>query len=550
MQNIFYKLPNLDIVAPLAHQPFKRIWLASLLSNLGLLINGVSAAWLMTRLSGEPRDVALIQTAIMLPSLFFSIVAGAIADTYDRRKVCLVMITFAICSSSALAGVSGAGFLTPILLLFLCFLMGTANALFGPAWQSSVAEQVPAEGLSSAVALNSISYNIARSFGPAVGGAVVAAFGATVAFLTSTLLYLPILAAMLSWRRAPDLSRLPPERIGLAIISGLRYILHSPVRTVILRTFLTGAAGAAMTALMPLIVHDLLLSGAATYGWLLAAFGLGAVFGAILVNSDDEGGSRERSFSANTVVFALAVFAIIFVRSLPLVMLVLVIAGAAWMQLMTRFNVLVQTQVPRWVAGRALAGFQAAASGGIALGSWLWGSIAQGHGLLIAFAGSGLMLCLLAASGRLMPMPDRISDQSPAKAIPSEPTVVLALSGKSGPIAVEIEYQVSHERAREFYNAITPFRRVRQRNGAFNWSISRDVASADVWIERYHLPTWDDYLRQRSRLTEVERGLSGEVEALLDRPPQVRRLLERPVGSVRWRTETPDHGTMMESTIL
>lgn len=550
MKRIYERFSSLSLVAPLEHETFRRIWFASLLSNLGLLINGVAAAWLMTRLSGEARDVALVQTAIMLPSLLFAIGAGAIADTYDRRKVCLVMLGFALCSCSALTAVSGAGILNPALLLFFCFMIGTANALLAPAWQSSVAEQVPPERLPSAVALNSISYNIARSFGPALGGALVAALGATIAFTTSTLLYLPMLVAMLGWRRSPESARLPPERVGWAIISGLRYIVHSPVRMVILRSFLIGAAGASMTALMPLVARDLLSAGAGIYGLLLAAFGLGAVLGAVLVNTGKKRRSHERSLAICSVTFAFVLFAVAFIRWPPLVYCTLVVGGAAWMQLMTRFNVIVQTQVPRWVAGRALAGFQAAASGGLALGSWLWGSVAQGQGIVAAFVGSGLTLCFLAISGRLMPMPDEEADHSPGIDKMREPEVALAISGRSGPVAVEIEYHVSQDRARAFYNAVAGLRRVRQRNGAFNWSISRDVACAELWIERYHIPTWHDYLRQRSRLTASERNLCDRVEAMLERPPSVRRLLERPFGSVRWRAETPDHGTVANPNVL
>jgi len=93
---------------------------------------------------------------------------------------------------------------TPILLLVACFIIGSGMALFGPAWQASVSEQVPAEALPSAVALNGISYNIARSFGPAIGGVIVASAGAVAAFATNALLYLPLLIALFLWWREPS----------------------------------------------------------------------------------------------------------------------------------------------------------------------------------------------------------------------------------------------------------------------------------------------------------------------------------------------------------
>ena len=114
-------------------------------------------------------------------------------------------------------------------------------ALFGPAWQSSVSEQVPAETLPSAVALNGISYNIARSFGPAIGGIVVATAGAVAAFAANAVLYLPLLVVLFLWNRVSEPSRLPRERLNRAIVSGVRYIANSPsIRIVLARTLVTG----------------------------------------------------------------------------------------------------------------------------------------------------------------------------------------------------------------------------------------------------------------------------------------------------------------------
>ena len=97
----------------------------------------------------------------------------------------------ALAGSVSLSALAWLGVMTPALLLVSCFIVGSGMALFGPAWQASVSEQVPAEALPSAVALNGISYNIARSFGPAIGGVIVASAGAVTAFITNALLSAP-----------------------------------------------------------------------------------------------------------------------------------------------------------------------------------------------------------------------------------------------------------------------------------------------------------------------------------------------------------------------
>lgn len=159
------------ITAPLRYATFRRIWLASLLSNLGILIQGVGAAWAMTQMTSSADKVALVQTALLLPVMLISMPAGAIADMYDRRVVALVALGIAFAGAAALTVVAWLGLVTPNLLLVLCFVVGSGMALMGPAWQSSVSEQVPSEVLlPAAIALNGISYNIARSVGPAIGG--------------------------------------------------------------------------------------------------------------------------------------------------------------------------------------------------------------------------------------------------------------------------------------------------------------------------------------------------------------------------------------------
>src|SRR3954463_16479665 len=217
-----------SVAAPLRHSVFRRIWLASLLSNLGLLIQGVGAAWAMTQMASSADKVALVQTALMLPVMLISMPAGSIADMHDRRIVAMVALVISFTGATALTVLAWLNMITPNTLLAFCFVVGTGMALMGPAWQSSVSEQVPPENLPAAVALNGISFNIARSFGPAIGGIIVATSGAVAAFAVNAVLYLPLLLVLFLWNRTHEPSRLPRERLNRAIVSGVRYIANSP----------------------------------------------------------------------------------------------------------------------------------------------------------------------------------------------------------------------------------------------------------------------------------------------------------------------------------
>ena len=118
----------------------------------------------------------------------------------------------------------------------------------------------------------------------------------------------------------------------------------------------------------------------------------------------------------------------------------------------------------------------------------------------------------------------------------------MALTIPSGPVVISLDYVVDPANAREFYDAMRGLRRSRQRNGAFGWSLSRDIANPSIWTERYQFPAWADYLQMRDRHTAADLEAQAAVDAYVvpGSPRVVRRKLERPFGSVRWRADSAD----------
>lgn len=538
------KMTSVDgITAPLRHSTFRRVWLASLVSNLGILIQSVGAAWAMTQMTASADKIALVQTALMLPVMLISLPAGAIADMHDRRIVALVSLVISLMGATTLTSFAWLGLITPNLLLALCFVVGSGMALMSPAWQSSVSEQVPAEALPAAVALNGISYNTARSLGPAIGGLIVASAGAVAAFALNALLYLPLLIAFLLWKRVAEPSRLPPERLNRAIISGVRYIINSPaIKIVLTRAMVIGAIGGAVLALMPLVARDLLHGGAQIYGLMLGAFGLGAVIGALGITEIRKRMSGEASIRACALSMGGAIATVGVSRDPLLSAFALVVAGAGWMMAATLLNIGVQLSAPRWVAGRSLAAYQAVGSGAVAVGSWGWGHLTEAAGVETALLTSAALMTASPLIGLWLPVP-RIGAKGEETVVLEDPEVRLALTARSGPVVVEIEYRVTQENAREFHHVMQEVQRSRQRNGAYGWSIARDIADLELWTERYHCSTWLDYLHWRNRATRSERAKEQEAMAfhIGSQPIRVRRMLERPFGSVRSKDHTPDH---------
>ena len=535
--------PKSSPFAPLSEKVFRRIWTASIFANLGQLILGVGVAWEMTRLTNSSTMVALVQTAMMLPQMLAAQPAGAIADMYDRRKISISGLSATVFFAVVLCVLAFNGLTTPWMLLAFLVLIGLGIGFYYPAWSASIGEQVKLEALPAAIALNSISFNVARSFGPAVGGLIVLAAGAKAAFAVTAVAYLPLIFALFLWKREQIPSRLPRETISRAIVSGLRYALHSsPVRIVLFRIFIFTFSSYTAIALAPLIAKDLLGGNASTYGILLGGVGVGAVIGALLINVINEHFGAEKAATVAAIVSGLSLLGTGLSHSLYITCLMMFFSGGAMMVTVSLLNVTIQLSIPRWVIARALALFSSLLTGGIAIGSWFWGSVADLWSIEVALIGAGICMLLLPAVALLARIPSTVNVGAEAVDLSNEPEVNLAINMRSGPVVIEIEYRVDPDNARLYYGAMQKMRRVRLRNGAFNWSITRDIADPALWIERFHLATWGDYLRMRDRSTQADINAQAEAEAFLmsGEAVRIRRGLERPFGSVRWKITTPD----------
>jgi predicted MFS family arabinose efflux permease len=489
--------------------------------------------------------VAMVQTAMFLPMALLALPAGAIADIYDRRRVQLLFFTLGLLATAALITVGMLGMLTPWRLLGLCSLVGTAGALATPARGASVAEQVPSEQLPQAIALNNISYNLARTVGPALGGMLVAVYGGVSAFVINAFCYLPVLESLRRWQRVSEESRLPPEGLLRSISAGVAYIANmSPVRRAIVRVLVSSMCVAVLHALMPLIARDLLEGDARTFGALLGAYGVGAVTGVLLLQRVRRYWSNEATVASMSLAVALTLVVIAFSRNIWVDLAVLFIAGAASMIMSTTISITVQLFVPRWVMGRAIATSSAAMSLGVAVGSWFWGQLAMSHGLVYTFLWAAALLVGSMALGWVIPVADRDQTTESDPNTHDNPDVQLAINGRSGPITVELEYRIAADRARDFYKIMREIHKSRLRSGAYGWSISRDLADVEVWCERFRFPTWHDYLRMRSRRTREDSELFSRASTMhigLE-PVRIQRWLDRPFGSVRWQESTPDRG--------
>ena len=512
------------------NRTFRALWTAALVSNLGGLIQGVGASWAMTSLTTSHALVALVQAGTTLPIMLFALPAGALADSFPRRRIMLTAQLFMLVVSVLLTVVAFVGGLGPYTLLAFTFLIGCGQALNNPSWQASMGDIIGKEDLSKAVLVNSMGFNMMRSVGPAIGGAIVAAAGAAMAFAANAVSYVFLVAALIRWHPETAPNALPREQFGRAIGAGLRYVSMSPhLIRVMGRGFLFGIAAVSILALLPLVARDMLKVGALGYGVMLGAFGVGAILGAFSNSRIRARFSNEKVVRGAFAGFAFATFVLGQSTSFALNLVVLLVAGAAWVLALSLFNVTVQLTTPRWVVGRALALYQTATFGGMAAGSWIWGAVAQGWGIPVALTGTSVVLVLGLLAGFRWPLDEMGGlDLDPLGRF-AEPPLRLNIRPQSGPIMVMVDYEIAQEDVPAFLRVMTLRRRIRRRDGAQQWALLRDLENPDIWTETYHVPTWTDYVRHNQRRTKADAENYEQLVALHRGPnkPHVHRMIER-----------------------
>lgn len=526
-------------LAPLQNRAFRAIWIATQISSLGWLVQTTAISWLMATTSASDLMVALVQASSTLPAFFLSILAGAIADSFSRRGVMLAGHCLIALASATLAISVALGFLSPWLILGLGFLAGCGFALNDPAWHASVGDILEKRDIPAAVTLMSVGYNIVRSVGPALGGLILAFLGPLAAFILAALGDLVPLTAVSRARWHVRSSPLPRERITTAIHDGLRFTaISSEIRAAIVRGTLFGMASISILALLPLIVRDHMAGGPIVYGTLLAAFGIGAFSAGLGSSYLRKVVSQDQLLAAASTACAMCCLALALTASLPLVAIALAIGGAGWLLTWTGIDVSIQLSSPRWVVGRTLSIYYALSYGGMAAGSWIWGSIAQNYSLTVAFEGAAVVLLLVAAAAFVLPIELwEESEQASSDFVP--PSLALDLKPRSGPIVVKADYRIAEHNLDAFLDCMRERRRVQSRAGARNWSLQRSLHTPAIWTETYWTPTWMDYQRLNHRLTVADKEVGDRLAALHegDAPPHPALSIERATGAERSRSQ-------------
>jgi MFS family permease len=381
----------------LRHRNYQFFFSGQSISLIGTWMTRIATSWLVYRLTGSALLLGIVGFAGQIPSFILAPLAGVLVDRWNRHRLLVVTQVLALLQSLAMAVLALAGIIKIWHVIVLSIFQGLVNAFDMPARQAFVVEMVERrEDLPNAIALNSSMVNAARLLGPSIGGVVIAAVGEGWCFMIDAVSYLAVIASLLAMTLKPrDTGRARETRVLQQLREGWKYASgFAPIRKLLLLLALVSLVGMPYTVLMPVFANEILHGGPNTLGVLMAASGVGALFGALLLASRKSVLGLGKYIPLTAAAFGAGLIAFSFSRMMWLSLALMVVTGLGFMIQMAASNTVLQTIVEEDKRGRVMSFYTMAFMGTAPFGSLLAGSVADRIGAphTLMFGGIGCIV--------------------------------------------------------------------------------------------------------------------------------------------------------------
>ncbi len=514
-------------LSPFSSSLYRTLWIAALFLFIGAAMYDVGASWLMTSLAPNPLFVSLITTATTLPIFLFALPSGTLSDIFDRRRILLISCAYMFTISTILGMLTLVGVTTPTVLLILTFALGAGMTMIRTPIIPIMTGLVSSSEIPSALTLSAVAGNIGRIIGFAVGGFIVAAIAPWAVFFLNSASFIGMIIVLSRLPRKSHVnqqSSLPPENIIRAIRAQIRYVRYSQAAHVlIVRAGLFTLCSSALLSLLPLLAKNELGLDSTGFGLLLGSFAMGAIIGGIVILPKLRSKVSVESLITGSIgLLAMVIFTTGYIRDFAILCIVLGLGGVAYITILSRFYTIGMKSAPKWIGARVLAVYLLVLNGGLAVGSIIWGTIANTFGIPITLSVASLALgATIIASKRYSTTLLNDLDFTAASdhwSLPSELTV--DLSQNDSQALITIDYKIDPKLSDEFEQSVRELGRILKSEGMAYWELFQDPADIGHYIEIRIADTWTDHMRQHERVTKNVQIMEDRIRLLLKDGPQ------------------------------
>ena len=514
-------------LSPLRSSLYRTLWIASLFLYIGAAMYDVGASWLMTSLAPNPLFVSLITTATTLPIFLFALPSGTLSDIFDRRSILLITCAYMFTISTILGMLTLVGVTTPTVLLMLTFALGAGMTMIRTPIIPIMSGLVSSSELPAALTLSAVAGNIGRVVGSAVGGFIVAAFAPWAVFFLNSASFLGMIIVLSRLPRNSHIhkqSSLPPENIIRAIRAQIRYVRYSqPAHVLIVRAGLFTLCSSALLSLLPLLAKHELRLDSTGFGLLLGSFAMGAIIGGIVILPKLRPTISVESLITGSIgLLAMVIFATGFIRDFVILCIFMGVGGVAYITILSKFYTIGMKSAPKWIGARVLAVYLLVLNGGLAVGSVIWGIIANSFGIPVTLSIASLALgaTIIARKRYSTTLLDDL-DFTPASDHWSLPTELLVDPPQNDSQAlITIDYKIDPKLSDEFEQSVRELGRILKSEGMAYWELYQDTTDIGHYIEIRIADTWTDHMRQHERVTKNVQVMEDKIRALLKDGPQ------------------------------
>ncbi len=382
--------------AAFRHRNYRLFFAGQLISVIGSWMQQVAMGWLVYKISNSAFTLGVVRFLSAIPITLLALLAGAVADRVEKRAVVVATESTAMVLAFVLAALVYFQVVQVWQIMLLALLEGITDAFDIPTRQSFVVEMVGKEDLMNAIALNSSLFNGARVFGPALAGVLIGIVGVAGCFFLNGVSYLAIVGAYLAMRLPAMTARAERKPIWHETLDGFRHVAgNRTLRAVIGLVTVVSLFGWPYSVLLPVFARDVLHTGASGYGYLMAANGVGAFFGAITLASLGDSPHKRKIFYGG--LFGFCGMLIVFALSKVYWLSAAALAGSGFCMIIffATANTSVQTRVPDELRGRVMGIYSLAFIGLTPFGSLLAGALARAVSAAFAVA-LGAVICIVA----------------------------------------------------------------------------------------------------------------------------------------------------------